>query len=201
MGELVSNPNFIDEEHKMIIDEYFVNGFNGFKAVKKYRPHIADGTANQVFNAFLKDKGIQKYISDKRTEVRGSLAIKEENILVELMNWLRADATDFIGLTPQDLKKLPSEVKRCIQSVKHKKTTKKNKDGSESVDEYVEVKIIDKLKALEMINKHINFYDADNQSKKQTVDISKATPEQLNTLLGLMESQLGASSEEVIDLD
>lgn len=192
----------IKEEHKMILDEYFINGFNGAKAMRKYRPDITDGSAKRLFSVILNDDYAKKYIAQKRSEVRASLDIKEENILVELMNWLRADATDFLGLTVDEVKALPSEVKRCIQSVTSKKKTYVDpKTGEQVTDEFLQVKIVDKLKALEMINKHIDFYNADNQSKKQTIDLSKAQPDQLNALLGLFEEQLKLNESGVIDLD
>lgn len=192
----------IKEEHKMIIDEYFINGFNGAKAMRKYRPDITDGSAKRLFSVILHDEHTKKYIAQKRSEVRASLDIKEENILVELMNWLRADATDFLGLSTEDIKKLPNEVKRCIQSVTSKKKTYIDpRTKQEVTDEMIQVKIVDKLKALEMINKHIDFYNADNQSKKSTIDISKATPDQLNAVLSLMEGQLNANGEDIIDLN
>jgi phage terminase small subunit len=192
----------IKEEHKMIIDEYFVNGFNGAKAMRKYRPDITDGSAKRLFSVIYHDENTKKYIAQKRSEVRASLDIKEENILVELMNWLRADATDYLGMTVDEIKKLPSEVKRCIQSITSKKKTYIDPKTKQQVtDEMLQVKIVDKLKAMEMINKHIDFYNADNQSKKSTIDISKATPEQLNAVLSLMEGQLKANGEDIIDLD
>lgn len=201
LHESLSEREAIELEHRMIIDEYFINGFDGIKAVLKYRPYVSRSGASAVFKAISDKVSIKKYIDTKRSEVRSSLQIKQETILMELMAWLRADPTDFLGLTVEELKDLPPEVKKCIQSVKHKKDTGTDRSGNPFVKEYVEVKIVDKLRAMEMINKHIDFYNADNQSKKQTIDISKASDEQLNAVLALMEGQIKSNEEDVIDID
>jgi hypothetical protein len=191
-------------EGKLIIDEYFNNGFHKNKAVRKYRPNVTYNTASVIFNTIMKKPEIIKYVNYRREQIRSSLAIKEENVLLELMNWLRADATDFIGLTPDQLRDLPSEVRRCIQSVNYKETEFIDKNGNKKVTRHCEVKIIDKLRALEMINKHINFYEADNASKSRSIDLSKASPDQLNAILDLVSSQKsiisGGGDDDVIDL-
>lgn len=197
----ITSSDIVLTEGKLIIDEYFNNGFHKNKAVKKYRPNVTYESASVIFNVIMKKPEIIRYVNDRREQIRSSLAIKEENVLLELMNWLRADATDFIGLTPEQLRDLPSEVRRCIQSVNYKETEVMQKDGSKKVTRHCEVKIIDKLRALEMINKHIDFYEADNRSKSKGIDMSKATPEQLNVLLSLIEGQKDLTAEKTIDLD
>lgn len=191
----------VELEHRQIIDEYFANGFDQRKAVKKYRPHIKDGSSYAIFSSIMKKASIKEYVAVKREGLRSSLAIKQEVVLHNLMAWLRADATDFIGLTPDEVKALPSDVRRSIQQIKHNKREYTDRQGNLVVDEKLEVKMVDKLRVMDMINKHIDFYNADNQSKKQTVDISNATPEQLNTVLSLLEGQLGDNKEKTIDAD
>lgn len=191
----------IELEHRQIVDEYFANGFDSKKAVKKYRPHVQDSSAYGIFASIIKKASIKEYVAVKREGIRSSLAVKQELVLHNLMAWLRADATDFLGLTPEDVKQLPSDVRRSIQQIKHSKREYTDRQGNLVVDEKMEVKMVDKLRVMDMINKHIDFYNADNQSKKQGIDISKATPEQLNAVLSLIDGQVQSNSEKTIDID
>lgn len=190
----------LKDEYRMIVDEYFVNGFNGNKAVAKFRPNLAYNYASILWTTISKQKETIAYISERRREVSSALAIKEENILVELMNWLRADATDYLGLTPEELKALPSEVKRCIQSISYKEKDFTDNKGNPVKERVMTVKIVDKLKALEMINKHINFYDSHNKSKAPFIDISKADADDLYTVMKLVEGQAKDKTEITIDV-
>jgi len=196
-GRYFGHKEVMNEEHKLIIDEYFANGFNGGDAVRKYRPDLAKGSSAVIFNRIISSPQNLSYIGEKKQALRASVVVKQEHVLHELLNWLRSDATDFLGLTSKEIKELPKEVKRCIQSIQTRITTDKNGNKVENLT----VKLVDKVKAIEMINKHIDFYNADNQSKKQTIDLSSATPEQLNTVLQLMDSQMKANQEKTIDIE
>jgi hypothetical protein len=102
-------------------------------------------------------------------------------------------------MTPTELKALPSSVRRSIASIVHKKKKYKH-DGEEVVEEYVTIKLMDKMKALDMLNKMAGHYEIHNRQKSKTIDISSATPEQLNAVLSLMTGQIEDNKEKTIDL-
>lgn len=167
--------------HKAIIDEYFLNGFNGYKAVQSVKSNSVIA-AKAMFNQIIKNEDIQSYIHEKRILLKRQSEIKNENILKELMNWSYVDISDFIGLTKEEIKSLPSDVKRCIQSFKVIKRTYKDRAGIERIDEVIEVKLIDKTKALEMINKHVGFYEKDNSQKVNKINLEMLDTNTLNIL-------------------
>ena len=172
--------------HHSIIDEYFVNGFQGYKAVQALKSNSVIA-AKSMFNTIIKDKNNQEYIQRKRTQLKRKTEVQNENILRELINWSYADITDFIGLTKEDIKNLPADVRRCIQSFKVTKRTYKDRGGHERTDEVIEIKLIDKTKAVEMINKHIGFYEVDNKQKSNKINLTKIDTKTLNVLLQSME--------------
>jgi phage terminase small subunit len=172
--------------HQSIIDEYFVNGFNGYKAVQSLKGNSIVA-AKSMFNTIIKDKNNQEYIQRKRNQLKRKTEVRNENILRELINWSYVDITDFIGLTKEDIKKLPDDVRRCIQSFKVTKRTYKDRGGQERTDEVIEVKLIDKTKAIEMINKHIGFYELDNKQKASKINLTKIDTTTLNVLLRSMD--------------
>jgi phage terminase small subunit len=174
------------EEHKQMIDNYFSNGFNGSKALQDLRPELGYNTAKVTANSILKSKSNQEYIQGKRQELRARANIETEQITTELINWIYSDATDYIGLNVKDLKGLPNELKRCIQSVKHRVKEYKDRAGQDIREEVLEVRIIDKSKAVEILNKMLGNYSLDNSQKGTKVNIETLNVQELKLLANIL---------------
>ena len=140
-----------------------------------------------MFNNIMKDERNKDYIQKKRLSLRRKTEVENENLLRELLNWAYVDISDFIGLTKDEIKALPPEVKRCIQSFKTTKRTYKDRGGQERTDEIIEIKLIDKTKAMEMINKHVGFYELDNRQKKPKIDLNKFDTQTLYNILNVIQ--------------
>jgi len=189
----------IEQEHRLILDEWFANNFNGSKAVLTHRPNVGTGSAKTIF-AVIK-KANKSYIQHKRNELRASVSIQQENVIKNLIDWIQADATDYLELTPKELKELPVEARQSIASINHKKKTYKDRQGQDIVEETLAIKLIDKIKTLEILNRMLGYYEMDNKQKGGTLDISKATPDQLNAVLSLMTQQGKDNEEDTIDIN
>lgn len=176
----------IKEEHKQIIDSYFSNGFNGSKAVQEHRPDIKYSTAKVLFNSLSKEPRNAQYITEKRQALRAVTGIQTEQITRELITWLYSDPTDYIGLTVSDLKNLPNEIKRCIQSVKHRKKEYKDRQGQTVIEEVLEVRIVDKTKAVEILNKMLGNYAIDNKQKANNINIESLNVNELKVLANIL---------------
>ena len=163
----------IKEEHKMIIDSWFNNGFNGSKAVMEIRPEVTYNTARVMANAILKEANNQEYIQEKRQELRAKANIETEQLTTELINWIYSDPTDYIGLSVNDLKSLPNEIKRCLTGVKHRIKEYKTLKGQDVREEVIEVKIADKTKAIDILNKMLGNYSLNNKQKATTINIQQ----------------------------
>ncbi|TJY38203.1 terminase small subunit [Pontimicrobium aquaticum] len=174
--------------YKNIIDQYFLNGFNGIKAVRTVKGSMYNyNSAASLFNTVIKHTDSIAYIQAKREALRSSVSIKNEDILKELINWAYSDITDYILLTPSELKQLPEDLKRCIQSATYKKKKYVTRQGEEVEEEVMTVKLVDKSKALEMINKHLGFYLEDNKQKSNPINIERLSVDTLNALLQAIE--------------
>lgn len=176
----------IKEEHFLIVDEWFNNGFNGSKAVLKYRPGLKDTTSRSTFNVIAKKPKVKAYIQEKREQLRASTSIQPEQVINELITWIYSDATDYISLTPEEIKTLPREAKQCIQSIKHRKKTFHDPKGNPITEEVLEVRIIDKTKAVEILNKMLGNYALDNSQKKSTVNIGNLNVNELKVLANIL---------------
>ena len=178
---------------KLIIDEHYVNGFNMVKAVQVYFPDYNYKVAENYYYALAKTPENRTYIVDKITMLRASTQIKAIHVLRELINFSYSDITDYMNLSTIELKALPGDLRSCIQSFEIKKTRylpKGASKGEEIEETNVKIKLFDKIKSLEMINKHIGFYSADNKQRAVKIDLSKATNVQLNMLLTMVKEDI-----------
>ncbi len=171
-------------KYRLIIDEYFVNGFNGTEAYKALYPNIKkSNTAAVNFKRISELEPIKQYITEKHEAAARKIDVTHSGMLEELKNIIELDITDTIGLTPEQIKDLPIEFKRNIAKYKHtirESTSRRGKVLTRS--EYVEITLVSKERALESINKHIGFYEKDNQQKAPVLDYSKISSDLLNEL-------------------
>ncbi len=124
------------EKYKLVVDEWFVNGFNGTKAYQKFYPKVSEDTAAVEFNRILSIPKIEDYKNSKQNQAQKSLRTSHEVLLQELENWAYSDITETIMLTPEQVKELPPEIRRLINKFKHTKRNLTDKDGNiyETID-------------------------------------------------------------------
>jgi phage terminase small subunit len=167
--------------NQAIIDEYYSNGFNGSKAVRTVSGKESINS-KQVFNNIFKDPANLPYINSKKQSLSRKADIKNLQIVKELINFAYVDATEFINLSPEQVKNLPTDIKRSIQSFEHKKHTYTDRNDTAHTEEIIKIKLVDKLKAIEMINKHIGFYQADNKQKANNINLNRLDINTLNNI-------------------
>lgn len=78
-------------KYKLVIDEWFVNGFNGTKAYQKFYPKATYNTADKGFRDIHGNPRIQEYVKEKQTDTSNKLQITLDNQLIEL-NDIKAKA-------------------------------------------------------------------------------------------------------------
>jgi hypothetical protein len=87
-------------------------------------------------------------------------------VLSELKNWLYADIRQTIGLTVDEIKALPDEVGRLITEFEYTNTEYMGK-----TTEKIKLKFVSKEKAIEIITKHIDFFNGHNKSKAAIINV------------------------------
>ena len=193
MSHIIEQPKDL---HKLCIDEYFNNGFNMSQAVRDIKPGLSDRNTTVTAHTILNSPNNKAYIRSKHEELKAVTNVSTEQVLSELLTYVKSDATKYIGLTIDEIKDLPSDIRRCIQSIKCNTITRTDrKTGEETKTEHLEVKLIDKTRAIEMINKHIGFYSIDNEQKANKINVlqvlEKSDPIALNGLLKAIELNKG----------
>ena len=150
--------------------EYLVT-LNGTQSAIKvgYAKNSARVTASKM----LTKANIQARLvtlTEKRNE---RTQIKQDDVLTLLRDIATADVTETMELTFEQIKQLPKPLRLCIAS--HKKTVTKELSGAEKVT--YEIKFIDKMRAIDMINKHIGLYKEDNTQKGVNIVVKRPTKE------------------------
>lgn len=142
-------------------EEYLID-LNATRAAK--RAGYSEKTAYSIGFENLKKPEVQEKIAllmKKRSE---TIKIEAEEVLQRLKTVLEADVIDICTMNKDQLKELPPEVRQMVVGYKETPT----EHGA-----IVELKFFDKHKALEMINRHIGFYETDNKQKNERPIILK----------------------------
>ncbi len=183
----------INDFHKNVIDEYFINGFNQTQAVITVKERASEDIeyqqASNLGHLIMSAEKNKNYIQHKRMVQSLEANIQAVDILKELKNFAFADITQFLGKSTLEVEQLPEHVKRTLKRVTVKKKSYTYKDGSESEELTTTYEIHDKMSAFEKIAKHIGFYAEDNKQKNPVMNLADATPEELNVILNLINRQ------------
>ena len=152
----------LNERQKKFGDEYLID-LNATQAA--IRAGYSEKTSYSMGQRLLKNVEVAAYI-EKRTKARiDRTQINQDFVLTELMKIAMADGTNFatvgkrnrVTLTPTD--NLTPEQRSAVASVK------KGAKGA------VEVKTYDKLKALELLGKHLGMFKDDAEGDDAGVQI------------------------------
>lgn len=201
IGDPVNVISSSDIKPGLVIDEYFNNGFNKSAAIQSVYPDYNHNTARYEASRLFKRPDIKQLIEYKRNTLKELSDIRQEQILRELIQFAYSDATLYIGLTVSEIKALPTDIRRCIQSVKVTNKKYKDRQGKEVEDQTIEIKLVSKIHSIEMINKHIGFYSEDNSQKQSNINIlqvlEQSDPNALNSLLQAMQT---AKQTKTIDI-
>lgn len=179
-------------KYKKIIDEWFNNDFNGKKAYLKYYKNVKAETASTNFSKLQQYPEIKEYIQEKHEEASKVVKTTHEGILQELVNWVSSDITETIGLTPEEIKQLPVSLRRLITEYKHEQFhTRDKKTGAiTNTLEVIKLKFVSKERALEMINKHLGFYEVDNKQKAAVINITTSNDKHKELVESIMNGEV-----------
>lgn len=139
----------LNERQKRFADEYLID-LNATQAA--IRAGYSEKTATKIGAENLTKPDIAEYIERRKKARIDRTQITQDFVLMELMKIATADGTDFatvgkrnrVTLTPTD--DLPPEKRAAVATIK------KGKNG-------IEVKTYDKLKALELLGKHLGMFE------------------------------------------
>lgn len=164
----------LTDKQKRFVDEYLVD-LNATAAARR-----AGYKDPNIGRQLITKNNVSAEIQKRQEKLRGKLEITQERVLEELAAIAFANGTDFatithnglVRLTPTD--EVPEEKKKAVASIK---------EGQYGT----EIKLHDKVRALELLGKHLGVFDANNGP----------TNEQENNIFEVIEE----STREEIDTD
>lgn len=163
-------------KHLQFIKHYVATGKVGESAK-------AVGLAPVTGTNLLKRDDVQAEISKELEANSKTLRVRHQDMLKTLKRWYNSDITQTIGLTPEQVKKLPEDFRKLITKYKHKKTRHSNGDLVETI----ELEFVSKEKAVEMVAKHIGFFREESVINQTNVQINNLSDTTLDELLNAME--------------
>ena len=150
-------------KQKKFVDEYLID-LNATQAA--IRAGYSEKTADRIASENLRKLEVQKYLQTKQTKLQNKSEVTQQRVIDELASIAFAKGTDYATIKNgcvniQDTDKLTDKQKAAISGIK-------------STQFGVEIKLADKLKALELIGKHIGMFkdkeEPDPESVVQIVD-------------------------------
>jgi len=168
--------NHFTSKESRFCQEYMVD-LNATQAA--IRAGYSEKNARQIGNEVLGKEHIASRISVLKAKAAQQIEYSHQDVLKRLKSWVESDITETINLSPSQIKELPLEVRQLITKFKHTK-----RFISEGIsEEVVELHFVSKERAIEMINRHIGFYELDNKQRQGEIDPAKLSTKTLQDLL------------------
>lgn len=138
-------------KQKLFVDEYLID-LNATQAA--IRAGYSTHTAYSIGSELLKKPEIRAYVDKAMAERSKRTGINADRVIIELARIGLVNPDDLIDFGQAAVKKDASEDDlKAIASIKVKTTTS---DTSETVER--EIKLYDKIKALELLGKHLGMF-------------------------------------------
>lgn len=159
------------DAQKRFADEYLID-LNATRAYKAAYPNVSkDETAAAAGARMLRNVKVQDYVKRRQDELKAQTNITQERVIRELAAIAFLDTTELVKVkgrrvTLTNTEDLTATQRKAIASIK------KGKNG-------IELATYDKLKALELIGKHLGMFK-DKLEVSGSVD---AGLEKLNSIL------------------
>lgn len=163
----------LTDKQKRFVDEYMVD-LNATAAARR-----AGYKDPNIGRQLITKNNVSAEIQKRQAKLRGKLEITQERVLEELAAIAFANGTDFatinrnglVRLTPTE--DLPEDKKKAVASIK---------EGQYGT----EVKLHDKVKALELLGKHLGVFDSGNGPGSEQENnifevIDQSTREEIDT--------------------
>lgn len=153
------------EQRKRFADKYFET-LNGAKSA--IYAGYSEATARQQAHQLLQEPEIEEYLRILREEEAKKADISKEKWLSELKKIGFSDIRELYSTDGaiHNINQIDDETAGAISGVKSKEMFD---GGGKKVGDIIEVKMHDKLRALDTIGKHLGFFEKDNRQKADII--------------------------------
>lgn len=158
---------------KRFCDEYLID-LNATRAYKVAYPNCKkDETASAAGSRMLGNVKVQEYISEKQKQIEKRTEVTQDRVINELANVAFTNATDFAQIVEKEYEEnIYDEEGKCIgtkpkkykylELTNTKDLTEQQKSaiaGIKQTANGIEIKTNDKVKALELLGRHLGIFN------------------------------------------
>lgn len=143
------------------VEEYLID-LNATQAA--IRAGYSPKTARQIASELLSKPNISVAIARAMAERSKRTGITQDRVLTELAKVAFLKMTDVVDAEGRIREDATDEDKACIESIKYKSSTT---DGGFSEER--EVKVSSKLKALEMVGRHLGMFESETSKAQMQI--------------------------------
>lgn len=151
----------LTDKQQRFVDEYLID-LNATQAA--IRAGYSVKTANEQGSQNLAKLSIQQAIAERMAERSRRIGVNQDRVVLELAKIAFVKMTDIVDSEGNIKEDAAEDDLACIESVKYK-----HSDTDTGYSEEREVKIASKLKALELLGKHLGMWN-------DKVDLNVALP-------------------------
>lgn len=141
----------LSEQRQRFVDEYLID-LNGTQAA--IRAGYSVKTAQEQSSRLLSNVMVQEAISKAMAERSKRTGINQDRVVLELAKMALVKMTDIVNSQGEIKASATDDDLACIESIKYKES---ESDTGSSVER--EVKIASKIKALELLGKHLGMWN------------------------------------------
>lgn len=146
----------LNDKQLRFIDEYMID-LNATQAAIRagYSPRTAKAQGARL----LTNVNLRARLDEKLAETSKRTGVNADRVVRELARIALGDLTDIVDVDEGKIKDGVSRDDRAaISSVRIKRTTRTDKDGAEEVTIDREIKLCNKIDALELLGKHLGMF-------------------------------------------
>lgn len=141
----------LTEKQQRFVEEYLID-LNGTQAA--IRAGYSARTANEQASRLLANVSVQQAVSERMAERSKRTGVSQDRVILELAKIAFLKMTDVVDGQGQIRDDADPDDLSCIESIKYKHS---DTDTGSSTER--EVKIASKLKALELLGKHLGMWN------------------------------------------
>lgn len=141
----------LTEKQQRFVDEYLID-LNGTQAA--IRAGYSAKTANEQASRMLANVSIQQAVSEAMAERSKRTGVNQDRIILELAKIAFLKMTDVVDSEGRIKENASEDDLACIESIKYKHSDTETGSSTER-----EVKTASKLKAMELLGKHLGMWN------------------------------------------
>ncbi len=141
----------LTEKQQRFVEEYLID-LNGTQAA--IRAGYSARTANEQASRLLANVSVQQTVSERMAERSKRTGVNQDRVILELAKIAFLKMTDVVDKDGNIKDDASEDDLSCIESIKYKHS---DTDTGSSTER--EVKIASKLKALELLGKHLGMWN------------------------------------------